>query len=116
MNGGRNNEKFRKKYLDFNGQEIEFNVLEESTFTSKHTGAQLQKVKAEFTVLGEEEHERLNESIMKIRAKNNILKSTGNVQKTWKIKNEVISYLGGGVPNTDYHYTLDLEEAEGHAR
>ena len=99
-------------YLDFAGKEVPANLKDESTFRSKHTGAELKSIKVDIVAEDQEAHERLLKSIE--RAKKVGINSTdgkGTVLNRWKVKNTSYSYTTG-VPGSKYYHSLELEEME----
>jgi len=95
-------------YLDFAGKEVPANLKDESTFRSKHTGAELKSIKVDIVAEDQEAHERLLKSIEK--GSINSTDGKGSVLSKWKVKNPSYSYTDA--PGSHYYHSLELEETE----
>jgi len=99
-------------YLDVNGVDVHADIQNESTFSSKHTGAELKRIQVEVVAPDQQTHERLLE--IKKKAKRDGISSTdgkGNIVKKWKIDNSIYSYTDPG-PGSTYYHSIELEEME----
>ena len=99
-------------YLDFEGIEMLVDLENESTFSSKHTGAELKRIEVNVVAQNRQEHERLLEIIQRARKDGiNSTNGQGNVLNKWKVRNTSSSYTAGG-PDSRYYHSLELEEME----
>jgi hypothetical protein len=103
-------------YLDLDGLQSKTKVTDHSTFTSKSTGLQLEKIKVEIVVRGSDSNERLLDVIDKGKEEGiNSIDKQGNAEKKWKIVDSSYRYgftNSETTANTDYYHDLELEEAE----
>lgn len=100
-------------YLGLAGREIDATVQTESTFRSRHSGAELRRVKANLVVEANEENNTLLEVLGRAPDKRELSSTDGHgtVLARWRIVDS--SYrqtLVGG--HSTYHHFLELEEAE----
>ncbi len=99
-------------YADFLGEELAVDLEEESTFRSKHTGAELKRVKIEVVAQTLQAHRLL---LLKIRrAENDGISSTddvGNVTGMWRVAHSSFCCLGDE-HDQEYFHEIQIEEAE----
>ncbi len=99
-------------YADFSGDELIIDLEEESTYRSKHTGAELKQAKISLVAQTLQAHRLL---LLKIRrAENAGISSTdgeGNITGRWKIASSSFSCLGDE-HNQEYYHEIQIEEIE----
>lgn len=99
-------------YADFLGEELAVDLEEESTFRSKHTGAELKRVKIEVVAQTLQAHRLL---LLKIRhAENDGISSTddvGNITGKWRVAHSSFCCLGDE-HDQEYFHEIQIEEAE----
>lgn len=99
-------------YVDFSGDEMTVDLEEESTFRSKHTGAELKQVKIGLIAQTLQAHRLL---LLKIRrAENAGISSTdesGNITGRWKLVHSSFCCLGDE-HNQEYYHEIQIEEVE----
>lgn len=102
--------------LDLDGLESKTEVTDRSTFTSKSTGSQLERIKVEIVVRGSDSNERLIDIIAKGKEEGiNSVDKQGNAEKKWKIVDSSYHYgytNSETEANADYYHYLELEETE----
>lgn len=80
-------------YLDLKGLDSKCQVIDRSTFTSKSTGSELEKLTVEIVVLGSDSNDRLLNIIAKAKEEGiDAIDERGNTGKKWKIVNDSFSY------------------------
>lgn len=97
-------------YLDFEGTELRIRVEKESTFRSRHSGAELKRIEVSLVARGRQAHESLLEIIE--RAKEEGINSTdgqGNVLNRWRLRKNSHSHTVG---EPEYYHSLELEGEE----
>jgi hypothetical protein len=99
-------------YADFSGEELIVDLEEKSTFRSKHTGAELKRVRIGLIAQTLQAHRLL---LLKIkRAEQDGISSTdeeGNITRRWKIAHGSFCSLGDE-HNQEYYHELQLDEDE----
>ncbi len=99
-------------YADFSGDELIIDLEEESTYRSKHTGAELKQVKISLVAQTLQAHRLL---LLKIRRAENVgISSTdgeGNITGRWKITGSSFSCLGDE-HNQEYYHEIQIQEIE----
>lgn len=99
-------------YADFSGDELTVDLEEESTFRSKHTGAELKKAKIGLVAQTLQAHRLL---LLKIRrAENQGISSTdeaGNITRRWKVSHSSFCCLGDEHDH-EYYHEIQIEEVE----
>lgn len=90
-------------HLDFDGRELMFTIIKETTFFSKHTGAALKKIEVSLRV-----DRKIHEDITKIIETLNITEinsigEQGKILKKWKIENFTYSCIEN---NYDHYFKL----------
>jgi hypothetical protein len=102
--------------FDLGGLESITEVTDRSTFTSKNTGSQLEKVKVEIVVSGSDSNEKMLEIVTKGKKKGFYsIDKQGNAEKKWKIIDHSYRYQftdPKSAANADYYHTMELEETE----
>jgi hypothetical protein len=99
-------------YADFSGDELTVDLEVESTFHSKHTGAELRQVKIGLVAQTLQAHRLL---LLKIRRAENIgISSTdeeGNVTGRWRVAHSSFCCLGDE-HYQEYYHEIQIEEME----
>jgi len=99
-------------YVYFSGKEVAVYVEEESTFTSKHTGSELRRVRVGLVVQSPQAHEMLMTGIKKAEMED--ICSTngeGRITGRWKITESSFSTVGNEL-SPDYCHIIQLDEVE----
>jgi hypothetical protein len=99
-------------YADFSGDELTVDLEVESTFYSKHTGAELRRVKIGLIAQTLQAHRLL---LLKIRRAENVgISSTdgeGNVTGRWRVAHSSFCCLGDE-HYQEYYHEIQIEEME----
>jgi hypothetical protein len=99
-------------YADFSGDELTVDLEEESTYHSKHTGAELRRVKIGLIAQTLQAHRLL---LLKIRrAENAGISSTdeeGNITGRWRVAHSSFCCLGDE-HYQEYYHEIQIEEME----
>jgi hypothetical protein len=99
-------------YADFSGDELTVDLEEESTYHSKHTGAELRRVKIGLIAQTLQAHRLL---MLKIRrAENAGISSTdeeGNITGRWRVAHSSFCCLGDE-HYQEYYHEIQIEEME----
>lgn len=99
-------------YIDFSGKELAVDLEEESTFTSKHTGKELKRVRLGLIAHTPRAHGKLLVSIK--HAEREGIDSTdgsGKVTGSWKIADSSF-FLLGNESSPEYYHVIEIEEVE----
>jgi hypothetical protein len=99
-------------YVDFSGKGLVIDLEDESTFRSKHTGAELRRVRIGLIAQTLQAHRLL---LLKIRrAEKEGISSAdkeGSITGKWKIANSSFSCLGAE-NNPEYYHEIQIDETE----
>ncbi len=101
-----------KIYLDIDGKETPAEIINETEFTSKHTGHMLKCIQTKLIVGDARENEKLL-SILNSGRKDGINSTDGqgNIIDKWRVRNSSYSYSQDGY-DSNYYHSIDLEQME----
>lgn len=97
-------------YLDMGGSKARVQIVEDASFSSKHTGASLKRRKVETAIKGQQNNQEFLASINQARTEGiTSIDDDGNVVGIWKLANNSWRYTEG---SPIYYHTLEIEETE----
>jgi hypothetical protein len=97
-------------HLDFSGSIVHVEVMDESTFPSRHTGAVLKRLRVQTAIGGQHNNEQFLSLINEAKTEGvTSVDKDGDVTGKWKIGNTSWTYTQG---TPTYYHTLEIEEVE----